>query len=58
MAALMAMAPTSQIVFGSDYPYFSLEENVEGLAKISMTAAGRQAIDRGNVARLLQQYSI
>jgi hypothetical protein len=53
MAALMAMAPTSQIVFGSDY-----EENVEGLAKISMTAADRQAINRGNVARLLPQYSI
>jgi hypothetical protein len=32
MTALMAIAPTSQIVFGSDYPYFSLEENVEGLA--------------------------
>jgi predicted TIM-barrel fold metal-dependent hydrolase len=47
MAALMAMAPTSQIVFGSDYPYFSLEENVEGVAKISMTAADRQAINRG-----------
>lgn len=31
MAALMAMAPVSQIVFGSDYPYFSLEENVAGL---------------------------
>ena len=58
MAALMAMTPASQIVFGSDYPYFSLEENVEGLAKISMTAAERQAINRGNVARLLPKYSI
>lgn len=57
MAALMAMAPHSQIVFGSDYPYFSLEENVEGLAKISLTAAERQAINRGNLARILPKYA-
>ena len=56
MAALMAMVPASQIVFGSDYPYFTLEENVEGLAKIRMTEADRQAINRANVARLLPKY--
>ena len=57
MAALMAMAPASQIVFGSDYPYFSLEENVEGLAKITMSAAERHAINRGNAARIMPQYA-
>jgi predicted TIM-barrel fold metal-dependent hydrolase len=57
MAALMAMAPPSQIVYGSDYPYFSLEENVEGLAKIRMNAADRQALNRGNVARILPKYA-
>jgi predicted TIM-barrel fold metal-dependent hydrolase len=56
MAALMAMAPMSQIVFGSDYPYFSLEENVEGLADLRLTAADRQAINRANVARLMPKY--
>jgi predicted TIM-barrel fold metal-dependent hydrolase len=56
MAALMAMAPASQIVFGSDYPYFTLEEKVEGLAKLRMTAADRQAINRGNAARIMPQY--
>jgi predicted TIM-barrel fold metal-dependent hydrolase len=58
MAALMAMAPASQIVYGSDYPYFSLEENVEGLAKIRMNAADRQALNRGNVARILPKYAV
>jgi len=53
----MAMAPVSHIVFGSDYPYFSLEENVQGLAKIDLTAAQRQAVDRGNVARILPKYA-
>ena len=57
IAALMAMAPVSQIVFGSDYPYFSLEENVQGLSKIKLTAAQRQAINRGNVARILPKYA-
>ena len=57
MAALMAMAPPSQIVFGSDYPYFTLEENVEGLARITMDAADRQALNRGNAARILPKYA-
>jgi 6-methylsalicylate decarboxylase len=57
MAALRAMVPVSQIVFGSDYPYFSLEENVAGLARLSMTAAERRAIDRGNIARILPKYA-
>jgi 6-methylsalicylate decarboxylase len=57
MAALMAMAPISQMVFGSDYPYFSLEENVAGLAKIRLTQAERQAINRGNAARLLPRLA-
>jgi predicted TIM-barrel fold metal-dependent hydrolase len=56
MAALMAMAPMSQIVFGSDYPYFSLEENVAGLGEIRLTVADRQAINRGNAARLMPKY--
>jgi predicted TIM-barrel fold metal-dependent hydrolase len=57
MAALMAMAPVSQIVFGSDYPYFSLAENVEGLTKIRLSAAERQAINRGNAAGLMPKYA-
>jgi len=56
MAALMAMAPTSQILFGSDYPYFTLEENVAGLAKIRLSMADRQAINRTNAARLMPKY--
>lgn len=56
MAALLKFAPVSQIVFGSDYPYFSLEENVEGLGAIPLTVADRQAINRGNAARLLPRY--
>jgi 6-methylsalicylate decarboxylase len=56
MAALMELVPVSQILFGSDYPYFTLEENVAGLAEIRLNAAERQAINRGNAARLMPQY--
>jgi len=57
MAALMAMAPVSQILFGSDYPYFALEQNVAGLAELRLTAAERQAINRGNAARLMPRFA-
>ena len=56
MAALMELVPMSQILFGSDYPYFTLEENVAGLGEIRLNAAERQAINRGNAARLMPQY--
>ncbi len=56
MAALMELVPVSQILFGSDYPYFTLEENVAGLGEVRMNAAERQAINRGNAARLMPQY--
>jgi len=56
MAALMELVPVSQILFGSDYPYFTLEENVAGLGEIRLNGAERQAINRGNAARLMPQY--
>ncbi len=55
MAALLAFVPSSQIVFGSDYPYYTVSENVDALAGIDLTAAQRQAIDYANAERLLPQ---
>jgi 6-methylsalicylate decarboxylase len=57
MAALLKFVPVSQIVFGSDYPYYSLEENVALLAEVPLTQAERQAIDRGNAARLMPRFA-
>jgi hypothetical protein len=56
MAALMAMVPIAQLLFGSDYPYFTLEENVVGLMQLQLSAAEQQAINRGNAARIMPRY--
>jgi predicted TIM-barrel fold metal-dependent hydrolase len=56
MAALLKFVPVSQVLFGSDYPYYTLEENVAGLAQISLNQDERQAIDRGNAARLMPRF--
>lgn len=53
MAALLAFAPITQIVFGSDYPYYTIAENLDGLARVKLSARHRRAIERGNAARLL-----
>lgn len=57
MAALLKFVPASQVLFGSDYPYFTLEQNVGGLAEIPLIQAERQAIDRGNAARLMPRFA-
>ena len=57
MAALLKFVPMSQVVFGSDYPYYSLEENVGLLAEVPLSDGERQAIDRGNAARLMPRFA-
>lgn len=53
--ALVKLVPLTQVVFGSDFPYRTSLEHVQGLAKIF---AGEQlmAIDRGNAARILPAW--
>jgi predicted TIM-barrel fold metal-dependent hydrolase len=55
MAALLAFVPASQVLFGSDFPYYTISENVDNFAQIRLSAAERAAIDRGNAERLLPQ---
>jgi 6-methylsalicylate decarboxylase len=53
MYALRALIPTSQIMFGSDYPYRNADDVRIGLSERSFTSAEREAIDRGNALRIL-----
>jgi predicted TIM-barrel fold metal-dependent hydrolase len=50
--ALAKLVPTSQIVFGTDYPYRTGAEHAEGLAG-RFGASDLKAIDRDNALRIL-----
>ena len=50
--ALVKLVPTSQVVFGSDYPYRTVTEHVQGLQE-RFGPADLQAIARNNMLRLV-----
>ena len=52
MASLTKLVATSQIVFGTDYPYRMSEEHVKGLAGI-FGASELRLIERENAVRIL-----
>jgi predicted TIM-barrel fold metal-dependent hydrolase len=51
LAALSALVPLSQIVFGTDYPFVPIEATAGGIEDF-WTDASRQAVFRGNAAKL------
>jgi len=53
LAALTKMVPTSQILFGSDYPYRDAKEAVDGLLDYKFPTADLRAIDYENTMRLI-----
>jgi len=54
MAALMALAPLGQIMFGSDFPFVPVEATADGLLKLP--AAKVTAIGRENAVKLLPKW--
>jgi len=56
MAALMKLVPTSQITFGSDYPYFPLNQ-IETIRQMGLPAGDLHAIESGNAARLVPRLA-
>lgn len=53
MAALMALAPSSQILFGSDHPYVPVRDTAEAMAALGLSAPDLAAIGHDNARRLL-----
>jgi predicted TIM-barrel fold metal-dependent hydrolase len=53
IAALTAYVPPTQIVFGTDFPYLTIGQNLDGLGKLGLTPAQMAAITRDNAVRLL-----
>lgn len=58
MAALTKVVPTSQIVFGTDYPYRTSIDHVKGLRDCGVfSEAELRAIERDNPLKLLPQLA-
>jgi predicted TIM-barrel fold metal-dependent hydrolase len=47
------LVPTSQILFGSDYPYVPIGITAIGMTNAGLSAAEQQTIGRDNATRLL-----
>jgi predicted TIM-barrel fold metal-dependent hydrolase len=53
MAALLKLVPSSQVVYGSDYPYVTMNAQVAALRSLGLSDIDLAAIERDNAARLL-----
>jgi len=52
LKALLAIIPVSQVLYGTDYPFWDGRKVSDDLAKGGLSAADLMAIDRGNALRL------
>ena len=57
MAAIQSYVPATQIMFGTDYPYVSIESNLKELRERHLSERQMQAIERDNVLRLMPRLS-
>ena len=54
MAALLKLVPTSQITYGTDYPYFPLGQ-IASLRQMGLSPEEMQSIESGNAIRLISR---
>jgi predicted TIM-barrel fold metal-dependent hydrolase len=52
LAALMKFVPTSQVTYGTDYPYFPLDQ-FNALRQAGLGESGLQAVESGNAIKLI-----
>jgi predicted TIM-barrel fold metal-dependent hydrolase len=53
MKAVLDIVPMSHLLFGTDYPFWSPETTIKGLAGLKLSASDLQAVERGNALKLL-----
>ena len=51
------VAPVSRLLFGSDYPFWSPDVTIAGLAGLQLGAADLAAIERDNALALLPKLA-
>ena len=54
MAALLKLVPASQITYGTDYPYFALDQ-IANLRRMGFNPEEMQSIESGNAIRLMSR---
>ena len=52
LSAIMSLVPSTQILFGSDFPFLSAGDAAGDLSHSGLPDATVEAINRGNAARL------
>ncbi len=57
MAALTAMAPVTQLLLGSDYPFWGIDIFAKQLQKLNLTPDQIAAIERGNALKLFPKFA-
>jgi predicted TIM-barrel fold metal-dependent hydrolase len=58
IAALMNLVPTSQMLFGSDFPYVPAAVTASGLDHFGLSSGDLQAVNRENAARLFPRLNL
>ena len=58
MSALLAMAPISQVLFGTDYPFVPVPATTNALDKYGFSKADLDAINRTNALRLFPRLGV
>jgi predicted TIM-barrel fold metal-dependent hydrolase len=58
MAALMNLVPTSQFLFGSDFPYVRCAVTANGLDHFGLSLSDLQAVNRENATRLFPRLNL
>lgn len=53
LQAILDVVPMSNLLFGTDFPFWKPEETIEGLESLGLSAADQMAIDRGNALKLM-----
>jgi len=57
LGAIISLVTTSQILFGTDFPYRTAVEHSDGLRAFGLDARDIEAIERGNALKLLPRFA-